>query len=279
MNAALAIGLFAALMAQTDLESAAPLPPERIRILAIWATGEAGAEMEFDAGLAPVQDFLETLPFSDFRELGFHDLEAPYGETVQAVLNSEYTLYCTPQRLTDSGEVVMEAHVDMRDGDAFVEALRVNGRSARGKGMVFRGFPLPGGEMVVVLSVAEAREEGSGGGGSGQSEAGQSGSGKRGDGTTAGDAPATGSADGELPAGEESEPDPHAMAEEEDDGEVSFLLAPAEEGIEDLDREAPLPPELANLEGILRTLEEIDRREQTMKRARRFDTQVRGDWW
>ncbi len=274
MNVLLTALMLTSILAQKDLEVTTPEDPERIRVLAIHATNEGRAVTSSDPTLAPVQEFLDTLPYDTFRELSFHELNIAYGEDGQAALNEVYTFHCRPVRLTEDAEVVLEAHVDMKSGDTVVEALRVTGRAARGQGMVFRGFAMPEGEMVVVMSVAEAREDQEGGTGGGEAQDGQEASGGSGS-DSSGDTPGSGSQESEASV-EPAAPDPNEPEEdkdkEEDRDSMSVSLSPTEE-------ESPLPPELANLEGILRALEEVDRREQAASRSRRYETQIRGAWW
>lgn len=274
MNVIVTALLVLSLWGQKELDPSTPDTPERIRVLAIHATNVVEEESAMDPTLAPLRDLLESMPFNTFREIAFRDVTVPYGVDTAVVLNDVYTLHCTPQRVTESAEVVFEAHIDMVRDDAVLEALRVTGRAERGKGMVFRGFALDGGEMVVVLSVARSTDGGDGGAGSGDSQAGEGEAGQSGTSET----PESNAGTGDMEA-DQGEADPDTSLEEEEEKEreddaTQSSPAPAE----DNDQPA-LPPELANLEGILQALEAIDQREQSAARARRFDAKVRGNWW
>lgn len=264
------------LLGQKDLEPTTPEEPERIRLLAIHGLEEGRNTTQADPSLSSVREFLDTLPYDTYREVAYHEITIPYGEEVSVGLGAIYTFHGRPVRLTDSGEVVLEAHIDMKQGDQTVEALRVTGRAKRGHGMVFRGLSMPVGEMIVVMSVAELPQEGGGKAGAGESQESSS------DGTSGnnpsesnGESAGSGAGDTEVP-GEEETPVPEE--EEEEDSTIPSLPPPGEgELLEEHD--APLPPELANLEGILRALEEVDRQEQAASRTSREKSQLRGAWW
>lgn len=254
-----------------DPEGAAPAEPELLRVLAIHGTNMGRAVAAFDPTLAALETYLAELPWDTFREAGFHELEAEYGVDNSVAIDDRYTLHCMPRNLSDAGEVLFDAHISLAQGDGSVKALDVSGHAARGQGVVFRGLDIPGGELIVVMTIAKAPD--AGGGGTGQRPGDESGDGEQGapegEGSGQGDA---GDEEGEM----ETPLDPGAREaeEEEDAGE-----APRQPREDDEDLALPPPPDLANLEGILRALEEQDEREQQNARNRRYDVIIRGDWW
>ena len=262
------------LSGQKELPSTAPETPERIRILAVHATNEGRVAPEMDPTLAPAAAFLETLPFDTFREVAFHDLETPYGEETTATLNDTYTIHCRPERLTQESEVVLEAWVTMNAGGQTLEALRVTGRAERGQGMAFRGFAMPVGELVVMLSVAEAPTEGGGGGSTDSNGQGGESSSGGGESSPSGNASGSGGDESDPGTPEEAEPNVPEDGEEEPPPMRVGVPVPKEDG------EGREVSELANIEAILRALEEIDQREQAKGRKRRYETQGGGGaWW
>ncbi len=265
------------LLGQKELEPTTPEEPERIRLLAIHGTDEGRSTMESDPSLAPVRDFLDTLPYDTYREVAYHEISIPYGEEASVRLGTIYSFHGRPMRLTDSGEVVLETHIDMKKDDQVVEALRVTGRAKRGHGMVFRGLSMPAGEMIVVMSVAEMPEEGGGQAGAGESQESSSSSSGNNPDQVAGESSGSGSGDSDVTPTPTEEPDP--MPEEEEEDAPEATLPPPGDGGRVEEGEEPLPPELANLEGILRALEEVDRREQAASRGHRGTTQFRESWW
>ena len=266
------IGLFAQEAPEAPEAGASP-ESEVIRVLVLHATSEGREAVSLDPTLAPMRAWLSELPYDTFREAGFHEVEAPYGVDTGVAIDGRYTLYCLPREMTESGEVAFDAHIDVKDGDTVLEALRVSGQAARGHGITFRGLDRPGGELIVVLSVAKAAE-GGGGAGRGQraSQEGSSGSGS--DGTAGGGG--AGGGDGAPP---DSDTPDFALAGEERDEPESDTGGADSIPAESDDDMPELPPDLANVEGILRALEETDMREQENARSRRYEVIIRGDWW
>ena len=166
------IYLALAALGQNELEPTTPDTPEIVRVLAIHATDVARGSVVVDASLALVEDVLLPLPYDTFREVAAHEISAAYGEDKSIVLNDDYSYHCRAARLTEEDEVVLEVYVNRTQGDDVLEALRATGRLARGKAMVFRGFEMPEGELIIITAVAQPREESSGGM-SGGSDAGE----------------------------------------------------------------------------------------------------------
>ncbi len=275
MNGLHFIFCISALLALKDLPTTTPETPERIRVLAIHGSDEGRAVPDADPTLAPVQTLLDTLPYDTYREVAFEELTVNYGEDGAVKLNDIYTLHCSPLRLTEDAEIVLEAHVDMEEAGRVIEAVRVTGRAERGQGMVFRGFSMDTGELIVILSIAEAKNDDGGTGGSGAPQGQQDPAEGNSTAESSGADPGTGANDPE--ATEAGETPPSEMDGEEDENTDPKAMIPVETPPED--EAPPLPTELANLEGILRALEEVDRREQAASRARQYETEIRGDWW
>src|SRR5690606_19294222 len=76
-----ALGLFAQEAPEATPEEAVETPePELIRVLVLHATREGRDAVSLDPTLAPLREWLSELPYDTFREAGFHEVEAPYGE-------------------------------------------------------------------------------------------------------------------------------------------------------------------------------------------------------
>lgn len=268
--AALALGLIG-LLGQAEPEGGSPPAPEVIRVLAIHATNEGRQVPYLGPTLSPLEEYLTALPFDTFREAGYKQVDAPYNVDTAVPVNDRYTLHCTPRDLTDSGVVVFDAHIDVAERGRNIQALAVSGRSARGQGVVFRGLSMPAGELIVVMSVAKAPAPGGGAGGGNEGNDTSDGAGGQ------QDAGSGGGAGGQENAGDETGDAGMPMEEPQESEPGDDTGTPPASGFDD--REAPPPPDMANLEGILRALEEQDVREQEHARNRRFDVTFQGDWW
>lgn len=276
MNAlAMLLGLFS-LLGQEATKPAAPTTSEVVRVLSIQARQVDGAARYLDPSLAPVRSLLEQVPGNHFKEIGFHEIKVAYGQEGSLDLGEGgYTFWFGPSKFTEAGEVVFECHIDLKDGDKTVEALRVNGKLARGKGTAFRGLPLSEGEMMVVMSIAREEEQ------SKTSDSGGSGDEGKGSGDGSGNAQGQeGTGNGPDGPGDEKKkgtPVPELESREPVPPPVR-LEVPAVTG-EITKGEAPLPEDMSTIEGILRALEEQDMQEQKNSRNRRYDVVIRGDWW
>lgn len=259
------------LIGQGKTEAAKPAEQESVRVLVIHATDTGRGSLSFDPTLSPLQSLFEGLPYDTFREAGFHEVAVPYGAETAVSINERYVLHCLLREETEDGEVDFEIHIDLEAGEKDIEALRVTGMAAPGQGVFFRGLEMEEGELIVAFSIADGAGEG-GGAGAGQGE----GQGAAGDGRGG---PSNGRGRGqEGPSEDQDVPDrymPFDMQPEPDDDTEEEIDLPALPG----DTSGNLPPDLANVEGLLRALEEQDMREQQNARNRRYEVIIKGDWW
>jgi hypothetical protein len=268
--------LFAVLsiFGQAPEENATQPEAEVVRVLAVQVRDIAGASPHVDPSLESIQALLEKVPGNHFTELGFHEFDAPYGEDTSVDLGEGYAFAIRPTELNERGGIVFECHIDSTDADATVEALRVSGQAIRGQGAAFRGLRLAEGELLVIMSIAKAEDESSGGTSKGSGPSSEGGKGAGGKGVPGKD----GAGDGQM---EEEKTEPVVpqleLRAEEDDQEEDV---PSSEDIMVEGREStPLSPDRATIEGILRALEEQDVAEQKSARGRRYDIVMKGDWW
>lgn len=261
------------MIAQAPEEADTAAEAEVVRVLAIHVRDIPEASRHVDPSLASLQELLTKVPGNHFTEIGFHELEVPYGGEGRVDLGEGYGFTIRLSELTEQEEILFECHIDLTEGDGTVEALRVSGKAIRGQGAAFRGLSLDEGEMMVVMSIAQAEDDagnaGSGGGG-------QRGEGGEGDGSR-GEPGENGVGDGRT---EEKEVEPvvpvvPSPPKENEDDDAS----PAEGFAVERGEGQPRSPDQATIEGILRALEEQDMAEQKNARSRRYDIIMRGDWW
>ena len=261
------------MLAQAPPTPVAPSTPEVVRVLSIQGRQVDGAARYVAPSLAPLQHLLDQAPGNHFTEIGFHEIEVPYGQEGSVDLGGGgYTLWFGPTEYTEEGEVVFECHIDLKNGDKMVEALRVHGKVARGKGTAFRGLPLSEGEMMVVMSIARAEDH------SGTSDSGAGGEENKGTGD--GSAESHGREDiGNGPDGQGAEKVKLTPVPELESRNPVAPPEPPEAPGTAASGAVPLPTDMATIESILRALEEQDMQEQKNARRRRYDVVIRGDWW
>ena len=273
MNTLLAVVALLGLLGQESPEVAPASAPEVIRVRAISGYDTGRGTVELDPELAPLADYLADLGYDTYRSLGFHEVSAPFGQETSIPIDAHYAVHIRPVNVSERGEVLFDARVEWSEGGRTMQALKVAGRASRGHGLVLRGLALPAGELIIILSIARPDEQDGGAGGG------------------AGDQPddSLGEQGGaqQDPAGEAGGPQNQNAPMEEPEltpEEPRPELRPEESGsppppVAESTEETPLPPDLANMEAILRALEEQDMREQKNARNRRYDVIVRGDWW
>lgn len=259
------------LIGQAPVEPPELPEAETVRVLAIQVREVTGGTRHVDPSLEPMQELLAKVPGNHFSELGFHEVEAPYGQDARVELGEGYSFTIRPTELTEDSEIVFECIIDLTERDSTVEALRVQGKAIRGEGAAFRGLALKEGEMMVIMSIAKAEEDSRGGG---RGESGQDSEGA-GDGGT-GESGQDGAGDGFQR--EERDPSPLVPVLESRAPEPD-PPAPPEGAVAVAGENAPAPADRATIEGILRALEEQDMAEQKNARSRRYDVVFKGDWW
>lgn len=258
MNRALLCMGLIVLIGQAPVEPPELPEAETVHVLAIQVREVTGGTRHVDPSLESLQELLTKVPGNHFSEIGFHEVEAPYGQDARVELGEGYTFTIRPTELTEDSEIVFECIIDLTERDSTVEALRVQGKAIRGEGAAFRGLALKEGEMMVIMSIAKAEEDSRGGG---RGESGQD---------------REGAGDGFQK--EERDPSPPVPVLESRAPEPD-RPAPPEGAVAVAGENAPAPADRATIEGILRALEEQDMAEQKNARSRRYDVVFKGDWW
>jgi len=217
-------------------------PPPVFRIITVEASNDGHEESSLDDEAAGLREMLKDLPFDTFRVVAKDEQAAPLGIDTVIPISGEYRFHVTPSAYRpDSGEVELSARIEMLENHRAVNALAADGVAVPGKALVFRGFPLNGREMAVIMTVVPPEKE---------------------------QGPSPGEDENQAP---QEQPQPavseEPAAEQEETGEPQS----ADAGASEEDHE--------NVEALLQSLEEIDRREQQEVRKRRNRVEVRKEWW
>jgi len=219
-------------------------PSPVFRIIAVEASNDGHEESSVDDEAAGLRDLLKDLPFDTFRVVTKNEQAAPLGIDTVIPISAEYRFHVVPSAYRpDSGEVELSARVEMLENQRAVNALAADGVAVPGKALVFRGFPLKGREMAVIMTLIPPEKD-----------------------------------QGQSPGEDENQvsqaqPPPKlsekSAAEQEETGERQRS---------DTERNGQAQG-LENVEALLQSLEEIDRREQQEVRKRRNRAEVRKEWW
>ena len=242
-----------------------PAPPALIgRMYAAYAHGAVPEQPRMDEALKPVAAMLERLEFTSYETVSVVDKEMPWSEETLFPINAKYTMKATPLQQREDGAIEMETHIEMlQDNGDYVDALAAKASAAPDKALMYRGMPLHNGELVVVFLVGVPQEEGQG-----QSQA-QEGEQEQQEEQQAQQEQELGQEEGE---GEQEQP----QTSEKQEGENAGRENQVEEASE---QEGEAPEGLENLDALLESLEDIDKREQVEERNQRDRIDFKGNWW
>mgnify|MGYP006277920943 CR=1 FL=1 len=256
MNAVLTYIVAAAALAQPWR----PAPPQaggqpeaqmpKFRVVAVYCSNRGeGVQAELE-NLKPL---FEKLPYDTFEQVARHDTEAAPGQETKVPLNGVYTLYLTvgaPAQGAQQEGVPLEARVEMLADDGFVNALRASGRAAPNKALLFRGLPMDAGELAVVMMLLPPDQD------NGQSQKEQ-----------------------EQQQQEKEEKEEQETQDQQQEQPQEQQQQQEQSEAEQREAEEDEQKDMQNIEAILQSLEEQDRREQHDTRNKRRDVQMRGGWW
>jgi hypothetical protein len=220
----------------------APVPT--FDLVALQASVEGQEKTFIDPKLKKYSKLLKTMPFDTFRLVAQHEkTEAPIQQDTLIPINGVYSAHLFPEPDQQSGELSVKTRIEMMQGEDFVNALFTQANIAPGKPLVFRGLDLNVGEMIVILKLVQE---------DGDDEQDQSSDEEQ-------------DQDQEQDDNQEQEPEQNEeQQEEEGDGEGE-----------------PQPQDLSdvNIDALLQSLAEMDKREQEEAKNTRDGIEIRKNWW
>ncbi len=219
----------------------------KFRAAAVYCSNGAGGVPESLENLKPL---LEKLPYDTFEEVARRDFDTPPGQETKVPLNGIYTLFLTAGAAQPQQQALpIEARVEMLEGDGFIDALRAQGKAAPQQALLFRGLPMDAGELAIVLMLLPPDN------GDGQSQQQKQ------------------DQQEQQQQQEQEQEEKQEQQEQQQEQQQQQAQAQQEEAEEEEQKD------LQNVEAILQSLEEQDRREQHDAHNERRDVQMRGGWW
>jgi len=234
-------------------------PPNPIaRMYAIYAHGAVPEQPYTDKALKPIAEALAKLPFTSYEAVTVQDREAPWGEETKLAVNAKYTVNATPLGQNEEGAIELHVRIEMLQDDGnYVDALEAQALAAKDGALLFRGMPLNNGELVVALLVGmppdpNQNQENS------QDQQEQH--------------------EGEEQQQQEQEQQQNSEGENEGEGESAENqeMNQAEETEAEGEGEKE---SFENLDALLESLEDTDKKEQIEERNQRNRIDFKGDWW
>lgn len=241
------------------------VPPTPLgRLFAIHASGAVPQKLKIDKKLKSLAPLFTDLPYTSYEALAVNDRELPWGEETLFPINALYAMKVAPLGTTEEGAVALQARVEMlKDGD-YVNALDTLAEAYMNQALLFRGLPLGSDELLLVLVVTMPSDD--------QQDDNES-----------------QDEDSDSDEENEDEKDQDNQDQEEEDQDAELLPQEGEDEDEQdpsemeesqhEDEEEPEEQSNENLEALLQSLEETDKREQVEERNKRKTVDIKGNWW
>jgi hypothetical protein len=270
--------------ANPPVTQAGPPAAPKIEVRAFTATNTGQATRQVDATLRGLDALLKEMPYDTFLPVMQQQAELAANAETMVTINETYALYVLPIGPEEEGMLPLQARVTMLQGGRPVNALVTQGKAKPGRAMLFRGLEIPGGELGIVLRLVPPPQD---------PKDGDSDSEDQGDQEQEPQEPQDPSGSGDDQSGEDGAQEEAQQSEdqageqgtmgeegEQQEGESAAAESPQEEGeSEGEGAEAAAPKDLEDIEALLKSLEDQDRREQKSARNRRDTIRFNGDWW
>lgn len=242
-SAILGISMLLAQVDQGPMMGPSGPSAERVAVVAIQASQTGEASM--DPALNRLEQALADLPYDTFEELLSGEQPVHSGYATAFPISETYGLtVAITQRDENAVGIVVQVQTEQHGQP--VNAVLAQGLVPRGQPLLFRGLEHGDGELVLLLTVRPPDQQ-----------------------------------QGEQESGPESEADDDADEQREDEQQDQMEMErPEPHDAQD----QPQPQDLSeddmqNVEAILQSLLEQDRREQEEMHNRRSRVTIRGPWW
>ncbi|MBI2435942.1 MAG: hypothetical protein HYV26_24060 [Candidatus Hydrogenedentes bacterium] len=235
--------------------SSQALPPgsssELVEVVGVQArqTGQPSS----DPSLKPYAGTLKKLPYDTFSQIYQFEQPAPYDTRVQFPLGDDYQTHVTLRSSAEQNAVGVAIEIETKDGGQALNAVEASGTAVRGKPLIFRGLELSEGELIVLVTIKQPDQDQS----QQQNQGGQQGA-------------------QEEQEEQQKQQEPQEQNQEQ---EAQSQDQEQQEDAQQNESQQPSEEQLQNIEAILQSLREIDRKEQKQSQNRRERVIVSGDWW
>ncbi len=240
---------------QVPGQEQAPAVP-RLHAVAAHAFNEGNSPVKVDEALEGVKKTLLSLPFDTFEPVADQEVETPLGEETLIPLNGIYSLYVAPRGQDEKGALDLTARISMlaegSGSEQYIDAIHTEAKLASGMPLVFRGLDLNVGELVVVLSLSGDDKQ------QGQSQ--------------------SNDAKEQEKSQDDKQEDKQASNENKNQNQERQEQQEQQDNPSSAQDQKDTP-DLRNIEALLQSLEEMDRKEQEDQQHIRTGIRVRGDWW
>lgn len=266
-----------------DPNGAAPVPL-KFKMYALMGQKKTSAAATLDETIKPIEAALKELPYTDYKKITVDERDAPEGVDTQFPINPVYSLVVRPNGKDAQGASKLDIHVDLMQDGKLIKALTAQAAAKPGDALLLRGMPLPPGELVIVLQ-RDAGDQQSQGGQSDQDQQKQDNQQQQ-----KSDQDKESKKDDAEKKLEESKKDEKTQDDKKDKkqgkddkkeekDQDKQEQAQEQPSSEDEKKDSADKKDTKNLESILQSLEDVDRKEQAEVRNKRDRIDFKGDWW
>ncbi len=236
--------------------------PLKFKMYALLGQKKANATAALDADLKPLESVLKSLPYTDYSRISIDERETPDGVDTQFPINPVYSLVAHPTGTDEQGAAKLDIHVDLMQDGKLIKALTAQATAKPGDALLLRGMPLPPGELVIVLQRDPGKQDSK-------------------DGKSDQDQDKKDQQEQQKPdqKSESKDKDSEKKQEQKKDEEKKDAKEDQADKKEDQEKADDDKKESKNLESILQSLEDVDRKEQSEVRNKRDRIDFKGDWW
>ena len=260
--------------------------PLKFNMFALLGQKKSGTAATLDEAMKPIEGALKGLPYTDYEKITVDARETPEGVDTQFPINPIYTLVVRPNGKDAQGAAKLDIHVDLLQDGKLIKALTAQAAAKPGDALLLRGMPLPPGELVIVLQ----RDAGDQKSQSEQSNQEQQNQDQQNQQQQQSDQDKDSKKDDSEKKLDQSKKDEKKEDEKkdkkegkdekkEDKDQDKKDQAQEQPSSEDAKKEAAEKKDTKNLESLLQSLEDVDRKEQAEVRNKRDRIDFKGDWW
>ena len=269
------------LLASPDAQGGMPAAETlKFKMYAVMAQKASGDKAPPSAELKPVESLLKSLPYTRYEAITVSEQETPDGKETEFPINAAYTLVVRPDGRDEKGAARLDIHVDLMQEGKLVKALTAQAAAKAGDALLLRGMPLAPGELVIVLQRDRGDQNGQGQQNSQDQQQEQD---KQEQQKAQNDnTPEQKEQDKEQEQQQQDKKEREKKEQEKKDAQAEQQKpdeGEQEPSAEDKPEEASEKKETNNLESLLQSLEEVDRKEQAEVRNKRDRIDFKGDWW
>lgn len=241
-----------------DASGAAVPQPDKVRMVAVQAQNKGQQDRQIAQELNPLKGILERLPYDTFDQVSAQEQTLVPGQKTQMPINDIYSLFVKPEDTTEAGGVKLEARIEMLQNGALVNALKTSCNAAPGKALVFRGMKLNEGELVVVMTLVQNQN------GQGQSQQ-----------------PQQDQQDQQKDEQQQQQQQEQQQQDQQKDDqqEKQAQQEQSQEAQQTEGEKENEPKDMHEIEALLKSLEETDRREQPQVFNQRERFESPQEWW